>query len=187
MAVRFSTLELWHAQSCLTLRPHGLQPTRRLCPWDFLGKNTGMSYHFLLQGIFPTQGWNLGLLHPFAGRFLTTAPPGKASWPSSGGSNSWQSGFTHPPIRVMLSLTLCLLVICIFPLRCDSCACLQILCFHIPFSLNKPYFLEQFKAYRKIAMIVQRFPYALTQFSLKEFYAPYRQVFLCSQQKSLLI
>ena len=30
-------------QSCPTLlRPHGLQPTRLLCPWDFSGKNTGM-------------------------------------------------------------------------------------------------------------------------------------------------
>ena len=34
---------------------------RLLCPWDFLGKNTRVSYHFLLQGIFPTQGWNPGL------------------------------------------------------------------------------------------------------------------------------
>ena len=33
---------------------YGLQPTRHLCPWDFLGKNTGVSCHFLLQGIFPT-------------------------------------------------------------------------------------------------------------------------------------
>ena len=29
---------------------------------DFLGKNTGVGNHFLLQGIFPTQGWNLYLL-----------------------------------------------------------------------------------------------------------------------------
>ena len=30
-----------HAQSCLTLLwPHGLQPARLLCPWDFPGKNT---------------------------------------------------------------------------------------------------------------------------------------------------
>ena len=28
-------------QSCLTLRPYGQQPTRLLCPWDFLGNNTG--------------------------------------------------------------------------------------------------------------------------------------------------
>ena len=34
---------------------------RLLCPWDFLGKSTRVSYHFLLQGIFPTQGWNPGL------------------------------------------------------------------------------------------------------------------------------
>ena len=24
---------------------------RLLCPWDFPGKNTGVGYHFLLQGI----------------------------------------------------------------------------------------------------------------------------------------
>ena len=41
-----------------SLRPHGLWPTRLLCPWDFPGKNTGVDCHFLLQGIFPTQGPN---------------------------------------------------------------------------------------------------------------------------------
>ena len=46
-----------------SLRPHGLQPTRLLCPWDFPGKDTGVCCHFLLQGIFPTQRWNPGLLH----------------------------------------------------------------------------------------------------------------------------
>ena len=45
-----------------SLRPHGLQPTRVLCPWDSPGKNTGVGCHFLLQGIFPTQGSNPGLL-----------------------------------------------------------------------------------------------------------------------------
>ena len=44
-----------------SLRPHGLQPTRLLCPWDFPG--TGVGCHFLLQGIFPTQGSNPGILH----------------------------------------------------------------------------------------------------------------------------
>ena len=29
---------------------------------DFSGKNTGVGYHALLQGIFLTQGSNLGLL-----------------------------------------------------------------------------------------------------------------------------
>ena len=37
--------------------------TRLLRPWDFLGKSTGVGCHFLLQGIFPTQGSNPGLLH----------------------------------------------------------------------------------------------------------------------------
>ena len=32
-------------------------------PWDSPGKNTGVGSHFLLQGIFPTQEWNPGLLH----------------------------------------------------------------------------------------------------------------------------
>ena len=39
-----------------SLQPHGLQPTRPLCPWDFPGKNTGVGCHFLLRGIFLTQG-----------------------------------------------------------------------------------------------------------------------------------
>ena len=44
------------------LRPYGLQPTRLLCLWDFLGKNTGVGCHFHRQGIFLTQGLNLHLL-----------------------------------------------------------------------------------------------------------------------------
>ena len=51
----------------LTLfRSHGLEPARLLCPWNSPGKNTGAGCHFLLQGIFPTQGSNpplLRLLH----------------------------------------------------------------------------------------------------------------------------
>ena len=31
-------------------RPHGLQPTRLLRPWDFPGKSTGVGCHRLLQG-----------------------------------------------------------------------------------------------------------------------------------------
>ena len=38
-------------------------PPRLLCPWDFPGKDTGVICHFFLQGIFPTQGSNPGLLH----------------------------------------------------------------------------------------------------------------------------
>ena len=55
-------------------------PTKLLCPWNFSAKNTGVGCYFLLQGIFLTQGWNLYLLYLLAGRFFTTAPPGKPSF-----------------------------------------------------------------------------------------------------------
>ena len=45
-----------------SLPPYGLQPTRLLHPWDFPGNSPGVDCHFLLQGIFPTQGSNPG--HP---------------------------------------------------------------------------------------------------------------------------
>ena len=57
---------LSHSAVADSLRPHALEPTRPLCPWDSPGKNTGVGCHFLLQGIFPTQGSNpclLCLLH----------------------------------------------------------------------------------------------------------------------------
>ena len=67
-------------KSCPTLlQPHGQQLTTLLCPWDFPGKNTRGGCHFLLQGIFPSQGSNwhlLCLLHWQAGFFFTTS----ASW-----------------------------------------------------------------------------------------------------------
>ena len=34
-----------------------------VCPWDFPGNSTEVDCHFLLQGIFPTQGSNPGLPH----------------------------------------------------------------------------------------------------------------------------
>ena len=36
-----------------SLRPHGLQPPRLLCLWDFPDKNTGVGCYFLLQ----IQNW----------------------------------------------------------------------------------------------------------------------------------
>ena len=40
-----------------------LLPHRLYSPWNSLGQNTGVGSRSLLQGIFPTQGLNLGLLH----------------------------------------------------------------------------------------------------------------------------
>ena len=82
------------AQSCPTLRPQGLQhcpgarppcPRNPSCVWEVRGgtvgknptdhniccrvpgKNTGVGCHFLLQGIFPTQGLNRLLPPPRTG------------------------------------------------------------------------------------------------------------------------
>jgi len=47
----------------LTLNdPMDCSPASLLSPWDFPGKNIGVDYHFLFQGIFPTQGSNSHLL-----------------------------------------------------------------------------------------------------------------------------
>ena len=48
-----------HAQFLATLWTIALQAC---CPWDSPGKNTGVGYHFLFQGIFLTQGFNLRFL-----------------------------------------------------------------------------------------------------------------------------
>ena len=38
-------------------RPHGLQPTRLLHPWDFLGKSTGVNCHHLLWMAIESEGF----------------------------------------------------------------------------------------------------------------------------------
>ena len=59
-----------------SVQPHGLWSTRLLCPWNSLGKITGVGCHALLQRIFLTQELNprlLYLLHWQVGSLL----PGK--------------------------------------------------------------------------------------------------------------
>ena len=50
---------LSHAQLFAT--PWTVACTKLLSPWDFPGKSTGLACHFLLQGIFLTQGSDPGL------------------------------------------------------------------------------------------------------------------------------
>ena len=50
-------------QLCPTLCDPEDSATRLLCPWNSPGQNTGVGSHFLLQGIFLTQGSNPSLLH----------------------------------------------------------------------------------------------------------------------------
>ena len=69
---------LSHLSHVQPLQPYGLQPTRLPCLWDSSGKNTGVGWHVLLQGIFLTQRLNvhlLCLLHWQAGS-LPLAPSG---------------------------------------------------------------------------------------------------------------
>ena len=63
-----------------SLQPHGLWSSRCLCPWDYLGKNTGVGCHFFHQGILLTQGLNLCLLHllHWQADFFITQQPGEA-------------------------------------------------------------------------------------------------------------
>ena len=58
-------------KSCLThCNPMDCSPVGSSCPWDFPGKNTGAGCHFLLQGIFQTQGSNPPFLHWQVGSLL---------------------------------------------------------------------------------------------------------------------
>ena len=51
-------------QSCPTLcDPMDCSPLGSSVHGDSLGKNTSVGCHVLLQGIFPTQGLNPGILH----------------------------------------------------------------------------------------------------------------------------
>ena len=64
-----------------SLRGHGCSPsTKLLYSWNFPGYDTGVGYHFLLQGIFLTQGLNLRLLGWQAGSSL----PSYSGSPSRG-------------------------------------------------------------------------------------------------------
>ena len=76
---------LSHFSVFYSFQPCGLQPTRLLCPWDSSGKNTGVGCHALLQGNFPSQGSNSGLLHLLQQQAdsLPFGPPGKPLLASS--------------------------------------------------------------------------------------------------------
>ena len=52
-----------HVLCLVTQSSSTLCAPRLLWLWGFPGKSAGVGCHFLLQGIFPTQGSNLRLLH----------------------------------------------------------------------------------------------------------------------------
>ena len=65
-----------------SLRPHGLQLTRLLCPWDFPGKDTGVGCHFFSRE--SSQPRDQTQVSCTAGRFFT-------EWATSNDDNNhWQ-------------------------------------------------------------------------------------------------
>ena len=88
---------------------HGHLSTRLLCPCNSPVKNTGVSSHSLLQGIFLTQGLNLGFPHcrqilyhlshqespiyVFVCMWLSHAPHGGGTLPREGVDSSDHIGF----------------------------------------------------------------------------------------------
>ena len=60
--LKFGKVQVCAGCSVLQSCPALCQPTRVVCPGNFSGKNSEVGCHFLLQGIFLTQGLNLCLL-----------------------------------------------------------------------------------------------------------------------------
>ena len=94
-------------QLCPTL----CEPTRLLCPWDSSGKNSRGRCHFLLQGIFTTQGSNpclLSLLH--RGGFFTMSTTWEAQeryiyplgFPAHSSMLAWRIPWTEEPSRLIV-------------------------------------------------------------------------------------
>ena len=78
-----------------SLWPHGLEPTRLLCPWDFPGKNTGVSIHSLLHAGLPDPGIKPGS-PTLQADSLPSEPPGsiystRNKMPTLSSCPSWQS------------------------------------------------------------------------------------------------
>ena len=66
------------AKSCLT-PGDPRSPARFLCPWNSLGRNTGVGCHFLLQGLFLTQG-SVGRDHYYKFNGCTLKQSSKDWW-----------------------------------------------------------------------------------------------------------
>ena len=56
-------LQKWSKVKVAQLHLTLCNPRRLPGPWNFPGKNTRVCSHSFLQGLFPTQGLNPGLLH----------------------------------------------------------------------------------------------------------------------------
>ena len=101
------------AHSCLALfDPMDCSPPGSSVHGNSPGKNTGVGCHALLQGIFPTQGWNPGLPQETGGFFtvqadsLLSEPAGKPrllrptpnwAWPNASLRGTRGHAVSHAP------------------------------------------------------------------------------------------
>ena len=67
---------------CLVAQKESVSDSLWPCPQDFSGKNTGVGFRFLLQGIVPTQGANLSLLNSWWILYPLShwGSPGEVKW-----------------------------------------------------------------------------------------------------------
>ena len=91
-------------QSHLTL--YNLWTVARQAPLSvgFSRQDTGVDCHFLLQGIFPTQGSHLPLLcqsPALADGFLQLAPPGKLPCKARLGLMDYENHTLQSPIKIL--------------------------------------------------------------------------------------
>ena len=85
---------------CLTLcEPMDHSPPDSSVHGDSPGKNTGVSYHALLQRIFPTQGLNSGLPH-CRGNSLPSEPAGKPINTGAGNPIPFPGDLPQPRIEL---------------------------------------------------------------------------------------
>ena len=111
-----------------SLWPHRLWPIRLLCPCDFPGNKTGVGCHYLLQGILPSQGLNLCLLH-----WLTDSSPLSPSF----------SILFHIPHILNHCLNVVILTLSPSVLSSSGCSGLPLpdsvcQCFPVPFRIQFP-------------------------------------------------
>ena len=98
VAISFSNAWKWKVKSCLTQRPHGLQPTRLLCPWDFPGKSTGVGCHCLLRK--KTYKWLINTWKDAQHCSLLEKCKSKPQWGVISHQSEWPSSKTLQTINV---------------------------------------------------------------------------------------
>ena len=95
-------------------------------PGSFVhGKNSGASCHFLLQGIFPTQGWNPHLLHLLFWQVdslpLVSPPPTPAKKKNSITKKEIQLSFINWPHILRLTKLLFMVAFHRYGMSCVTC------------------------------------------------------------------